>query len=252
MFAGDVSGSDMRAHDSADRTESPIPGRSRRPRERRQARPRADVDPEAAVQHGVVVSRQATYGFVRSGRDRLFFHISDVDPACAGELGLDWEVTFRQGHDPVSGRPVAVEVAGRPPQPRAAPRELGARAPQRGRPAKAGEACPPGFFRGVVHQVSRGPPTAKLDDGIILFADPEEGAPAEGLHHQAIYGTYSLQGELVDVRVGEGVKEGGRCATGCAPEGLQSTQDAFARCETRTDLSCPANDLSICSDQSPS
>lgn len=190
----------VEAFDQEVKAVSTAPERRRRANEGRNARPRPEVDPNAAQQSGIVVARHGTYGFLRSGRDRLFFHISDVDPACAEHLGPNWQVRFRMGRDPLSGRPVAVQVTSQPSwqaqkklpewaEESRAPLTMGS---QRDRHLRT-----PGTVSGVVHQAARGPQAAKLDDGIILFAEEGDGETDGGAHHQAIYGTYSLEGSLI-------------------------------------------------------
>jgi cold shock CspA family protein len=141
-----------------------------------------DVPSDAPRFHGVVVSRQEKFGFVKAQETeaRYFFHLRDTD----GVATHGAQVTFVVARDRTAGKDVAYDVVTIAERPRGGPTAASGSLPAH--PAKGREERLPGTFTGVVAAVPRGPAAVRIDDGMIVFTD---GA---GMQQQALFGGWRL------------------------------------------------------------
>ena len=162
----------------------------------RPSRHTVDVSPDAPRLHGLIVSRQDKYGFIKSVEtdQRYFFHMRDTD----GVATHGAQVTFVVAHDRTADKDIAFDVQTVSERPRSA----NANASHHHHPHhhnnnhgnKHGnnnntpkEERLPGECTGIVASVPRGPANVNIDDGMIVFTDPS------GTQQQALFGVWRLK-----------------------------------------------------------
>ena len=177
-------------HASRDSPQDANGSGQRTPKRGHTSRHQVDVPSDAPRLHGVVVSRQEKFGFIKATENdtRYFFHLRDSD----GKANHGAQVTFIVAHDRTAGKDVAFDVSTTSDRPRTPGH------PSSG--AKGKEERLPGMFAGVVASVPRGPAAVRIDDGMIVFTD------AAGMQQQALFGSWRVTpgtnppglGELVE------------------------------------------------------
>ena len=159
-----------------------------------------NVSADAPRLHGVVVSRQEKYGFIKSmdTEARYFFHLKDTD----GVASHGAQVTFVVALDNAAGKEVAFDVVTVSERPKTSGGGTHEHARGAGRSIKGREERINGVFSGVVAAVARGPPTVRVDDGMLVFTD---GA---GQQQQALFGSWRLVPGSIPPGLGESVEFG--------------------------------------------
>jgi cold shock CspA family protein len=160
-----------------------------------QHRHQVEVPENAPRLHGVVVSRQEKFGFIKSQEheSRYFFHMRDTD----GVATHGAQVTFIIAHDHTAGKDVAFDVQTISERPRT-PRGGGIHAGH----IKGREERIAGTYSGVVAAVPRGPSAVRIDDGMVVFTDHA------GIQQQALFGAWRVVSGSNTPGLGESVEFG--------------------------------------------
>ncbi|KAL4519074.1 hypothetical protein Ndes2526A_g00179 [Nannochloris sp. 'desiccata'] len=160
-----------------------------------QHRHQVEVPEHAPRLHGVVVSRQEKFGFIKSQEheSRYFFHMRDTD----GVATHGAQVTFVVAHDRTAGKDVAFDVQTISERPRT-PRGGGIHAGH----IKGREERIAGTYSGVVAAVPRGPSAVRIDDGMVVFTDNA------GMQQQALFGAWRVVSGSNTPGLGESVEFG--------------------------------------------
>jgi cold shock CspA family protein len=160
-----------------------------------QHRHQVEVPENAPRLHGVVVSRQEKFGFIKAQEheSRYFFHMRDTD----GVATHGSQVTFIIAHDKTAGKDVAFDVTTISERPRT-PRGGGAHAGH----IKGREERIAGTYSGVVAAVPRGPSAVRIDDGMVVFTD------SAGMQQQALFGAWRVVSGSNTPGLGESVEFG--------------------------------------------
>ncbi len=160
-----------------------------------QNRHQVEVPENAPRLHGVVVSRQEKFGFIKAQEheSRYFFHMRDTD----GVATHGAQVTFIVAHDRTAGKDVAFDVQTISERPRT-PRGGGAHAGH----IKGREERIAGTYSGVVASVPRGPSAVRIDDGMVVFTDNA------GIQQQALFGAWRVVSGSNTPGLGESVEFG--------------------------------------------
>lgn len=162
----------------------------RTPKRGHTSRHQVDVPSDAPRLHGVVVSRQEKFGFIKATENdtRYFFHLRDSD----GKANHGAHVTFIVAHDSTASKDVAYDVITTSDRPRT----------PGGSASKGKEERLPGTFGGVVAAVPRGPAAVRIDDGMIVFTD------SAGMQQQALFGSWRVVPGTTPPGLGESVEFG--------------------------------------------
>ncbi len=160
-----------------------------------QSRHQVEVPENAPRLHGVVVSRQEKFGFIKAQEheSRYFFHMRDTD----GVATHGAQVTFIIAHDKTAGKDVAFDVQTISERPRT-PRGGGIHAGH----IKGREERIAGTYSGVVAAVPRGPAAVRIDDGMVVFTDNA------GIQQQALFGAWRVVSGSNTPGLGESVEFG--------------------------------------------
>jgi len=160
-----------------------------------QHRHQVEVPDNAPRLHGVVVSRQEKFGFIKSQEheSRHFFHMRDTD----GVATHGAQVSFIIAHDQTAGKDVAFDVQTISERPHT-PRGGGVHAGH----TKGREERIVGTYSGVVAAVPRGPSAVQIDDGMVVFTDNA------GMQQQALFGAWRVVSGSNTPGLGESVEFG--------------------------------------------